>query len=127
MLKVLFQELRDTLTTAFERHVTVKIFRTWIKIHANFFLRITIMKPKWMKVRVKLSVGKKSEPVLRRKLDQGISLINVFLFFSQTNLAFKFKLSNFLTFHIMRMLEFIQCLYAFFIRTSKILMTLIFF
>ena len=52
---------------------------------------LNIMKPKWMKVRVKLSVGQKSEPAFRITLHQDISLIIAFFFFCQTNLVFKFN------------------------------------
>ena len=38
MLKVLFQELRDTLTTAFERHVTVEDFPDVDQNTCEFFL-----------------------------------------------------------------------------------------
>ena len=38
MFKVLPQQLRGTLTTAFERYFTVEDLRTWINIHTNSFL-----------------------------------------------------------------------------------------
>ena len=35
MFQVLCQQLRDTLTTAFQRHLTVEDLQTWINIRAN--------------------------------------------------------------------------------------------
>ena len=52
---------------------------------------LNIMKPKWMKVREKLSVGHKSEPVFRKALYQDTSLIIAFFFLCWTNLVFVFN------------------------------------
>ena len=38
MFKVLSQQLRGTLAMTFERHLTITDLRTWINIHANYFL-----------------------------------------------------------------------------------------
>ena len=38
IFKVLSQQLRGTLTTAFERYFTVEVLRAWLNIHANSFL-----------------------------------------------------------------------------------------
>ena len=72
------RHLKDTLQ--------MKILRTWINIHANSFFgkyheMIMTMVP-W-----KLSVAKKSEPVLSRASHQDISLIIV-VFASRTNLIY---------------------------------------
>ena len=72
------RHLKDTLQ--------MKILRTWINIHANSFFgkyheMIMTMVP-W-----KLSVAKKSEPVLSRASHQDISLIIV-VFVSRTNLIY---------------------------------------
>ena len=80
--KVLFRKLLDfsyvqSSSSTITKHIdngiwkifTVVHFTTWINIHAN-----------------------SSEPVLWWTLHQGISLIIVLFFLSQTNLAFKFNL-----------------------------------
>ena len=70
----------------FKDTLQMKILRTWINIHANSFFgkyheMIMTMVP-W-----KLSVAKKSEPVLSRASHQDISLIIV-VFASRTNLIY---------------------------------------
>ena len=65
----------------------------------------------------KLSVAQNLKPALRTTLYQNISLIIVYFFFYQTNLVF-------LPFDILCISKFIQCLWHFFIRASKILMRL---
>ena len=72
------QHLKDTLQ--------LKILRTSINLRDNSFLGK--YQEKLMKVPGKLSVTQKSNPVLQRMLDQGISLIIIFFFFSQTNVIF---------------------------------------
>ena len=44
MFKVLSQQLRGTLRTAFERYFTVEDFKTWINIHTNYFIKDHEMK-----------------------------------------------------------------------------------
>ena len=87
MFKFLTQQLEDTLTTAFET------------IHYRFyghgspyklvFSWVNIFKQKSLKVLGKLSFTQ-SEPALRRKLHQEISLVIVCFFFSQGNLVYEF-------------------------------------
>ena len=92
LLKVLLQQLRGTLATAFERHLTVEDFMYVDNIGANYFLANSYHETKMAKGARQLSVVQKSEPVLRRALHQNVSLIIVFFFFSQTSLDFKFSL-----------------------------------
>ena len=83
MFKVLYQQLRGTLTTAFERHLTIKDFT---------------------------NIGCQA-------CTKTFNLLSYYCFsFSQASLVFKFNLTL--------ILNFIQYLYAFFIRTSKIFMSL---
>ena len=95
VLKVTWYQLRsksflDNYEAHWQRHLKdtlqMKILRTWINIHANSFFgkyheMIMTMVP-W-----KLSVAKKSEPVLSRASHQDISLIIV-VFASRTNLIY---------------------------------------
>ena len=120
----------------------LKILWTWIKIRANSFIKTLVnnMKRKPTKVPWTLSLTKKNvTPHFKEhctKID--ISLVVIHFFFSQTNLVFKYNplfidiLDSFchslFTFFylviftfILRILKFIQCLYAFFIKTSKVL------
>ena len=80
MLKVLSQPLRGTLTTAFERHLTV------FYGHGSCHVRKIII------VSRKLSCTQESEPAPQRTLLQDISLIIVRFFFAQINLVFQFNL-----------------------------------
>ena len=52
MFKVLFQHLRGTLTTAFERHLAVENGSRYVQI----LFWVSIMKQKWAQVTEKLSV-----------------------------------------------------------------------
>ena len=59
-----FQQLQSTLTTAFERHLSVEDFiRTWINIRVCFS-RVDIMKRKLEKAPWKLLVAQKSKLAL---------------------------------------------------------------
>ena len=91
---------------------------------------VNIMKSKWVEVPKKLLAGQKSEPVLWRTFHQDISLI-IILFFSQTNLVFKFNLLLIELFTPQFIYLLIFCVswvhpvpLRFFIRTSNILMRL---
>ena len=93
MFKVLSQQLQGTLTMVFERHPTYSCrFYGRGSTYVLILSWVNIMKPKWMKVRGKLSVRQKSEPVLRRTLHQDISRNIAFFFFSRTSLVFIFSL-----------------------------------
>ena len=84
------QQLQGTLTTGFEDyswrfygHGSTYVFiLSWINM-----MTWKLAKAPW-----KLLVPQKSEPILWRTLHQGISLIIIFFFFSETNLVFKFNL-----------------------------------
>ena len=119
----------------------MKILWTWIKIRANSFIKTLVNS-----IKRKINEGalnivtreKNATPHFKEhctKID--ISLVVIRFFFSQTNLVFKYNplfidiLDSFchslfifylLIFNfIIRILKFIQCLYAFFIKTSKVL------
>ena len=99
----------------FERHWTLKILRTWFKIHGNSFIKT------WVNI----------TPHLKEyctKVDER-SLIVICVFFPKANLVFKSNpvfidiLDSFyhsylhfclLIIDILRRLNFMQCLYAFF-------------
>ena len=53
---------------------------------------LNIMKPKWVKMRIMLSVGQKSESGLRKWLHQDVLLIIAFFLLSLISLDFKFNL-----------------------------------
>ena len=86
------------LTTS--RHIDNGIWKTTYNWrfcgHGSTYMlilsRVNIMKQKWAKVPWKLLVAQKSELVLWRTLQQGISFIIVYFFFSETNSVFKFNL-----------------------------------
>ena len=133
--KVSSQQLRGTLTTAFRK--------TWIKIRTNSFIKtlVNITKQKPTKVPWKLSLAKKNAASHFKEhcIRIDILLVVIGFFFSQTNLIFKsnpvfvdilgsFCHSLFIffpfDFYLYLILKFIQCLYVFFIKTSKVLMRL---
>ena len=117
----------------------LKILWTWIKIRANSFIKTLVnnMKRKSTKVPWTLSLTKKNAtPHFKEhctKID--ISLVVIHFFFSQTNLVFKYNpLTHWIVFaavylhcyllifiFILQILKFTQCLFAFFIKTSKVL------
>ena len=104
-----------TLTTTFERHLTLKILRTWFKIRGNSFIKT------WVNITLHLKE-------YCTKVDER-SLIVICVFFPKANLVFKSNpvfidiLDSFchsylhfclLIIDILWSLNFIQCLYAFF-------------
>ena len=76
----------------FERNLKVKDF-TDIGQHKCYFFRLNIMNRKLPTVHEKLSVTKKPEPALRKKLHQNtrwyFTYFNTLPFLSPTNLVFK--------------------------------------
>ena len=133
MRHINYSVLKDTLW--------LKILRTWIKIRANYFIKTLVnnMKRKINEGALNIiTCEKNATPHFKEhytKID--ISLVVICFFFSQTNLVFKYNplfidiLDSFchslFTFYllifnfIIRICQFIQCLYAFFIKTSKVL------
>ena len=116
----------------------LKILRTWIKIHANSFIKTLVNIVKWESTKVprKLSLAKKYNPYSKGHCTKinYIWLVIIRFFFSQTNLvfidildSFCHSLFTFLPFHFWYSTyfrcstEFIQCPYVFFIKTSKVL------
>ena len=117
------------------------ILWTWIKIRANSFIKTLVnnVKRKLTKVPWTLSLTKKNATPHfkehRTKIDISVAVIH--FFFSQTNVVFNIThylltywmvlATVYLYFYlliftfILRILKFIQCLYAFFIKTSKVL------
>ena len=128
----------------------LKSLQTWITICANSFIKpwVNIMKPKSVRMLGKLSVTqirdanhKSENPILHFKEHSNkiidIALTFIRFFFPQTNPVFKlnlvlisilnsFYLFTFrLSFAILRILKFFQCLYSIFIvRTNNILVRL---
>ena len=116
----------------------LKTLRAWIKVHANSLIKTLshIIKRGSTKVLWKLSLEKKYDPALQTILHQNndIWLVIIRFFFSQTNLvfidildSFSNSLFTFLPFdfwystYFRCSTEFIQCPYAFFIKTGKVL------
>ena len=89
------QQLQSTLTTAFERHLSVKNFiRTWINIRLCFSW-VNIMKRKCAKMcegTWEIISCTKSWDCSLNNIYQDISLNIFFLFFTETNLVFKSNL-----------------------------------
>ena len=66
MFKVLSQQLRGTLTSTFERHLTVEDYTSMATLSTTYVLILSwvnIMKRKWVEVHWKLLVAQKSEPI----------------------------------------------------------------
>ena len=117
----------------------LKILWTWTKIRANSFIKTLLnnMKRKIKKCFEHYHLRQNATPQFKEhctKID--ISLVVTRFFFSQTKQIFKYNslfidiLDSFchslftclaFDFYILRILKFIQCLYTFFIKTSKIL------
>ena len=115
----------------------IKILRIWIKVHANSFNKtlVNIMKRESTKVPWKLSLERNYDPHFKEhctKIDD-IWLVIIRFFFSRTNLVFidiLYSFSNslftFLPFdfwystYFWCSTAFVQCPYAFFIKSSKV-------
>ena len=128
-VKVSSQQLRDTFNSSVLKDTLwLKISWAWIKIGANSLIKTLVnsKKRKSAKVPWTLSLAKKNaNPHFKEHcLKIHISLVVILFFFSQTNLAFKYNplFIDILIFtFILRIFKFIQCLYVFFIKTSKVL------
>ena len=112
----------------------MKILWTWIKIRANSFIKTLVNN---MKRKINEGALNRPRDFQEHCTKIDISLVVIRFFFSQTNLVFKYNplfidiLDSFchslFTFYllifnfIIRICQFIQCLYAFFIKTSKVL------
>ena len=120
------RQLKDTMQ--------FKILQTWINIGDNpllsKYLKTKIDKRAW-----EIISCSKSEPTLRRTLRRDIWLIIVHFSFSHTSLVFEFNIvfvdriifaTIYFPFYLLIfcILKFIKYLYAFFTRSSKILMKL---
>ena len=120
----------------------LKILWAWIKKRANSFIKTLVKNMNWKINKGALNIitrQKNATPHFKEhctKID--ISLVIIRFFFTQTNLSFlnitHYLLTYWIVFatvylhfylliftFILRMLKFIQCLYAFFIKTSKVL------
>ena len=145
MLRFLLKNCETHQQQYFEGHPAVEDFMdmdqdsailwTWIKIRANSFIKTLVnnVKRKLTKVPWTLSLTKKNAtPHFKEhctKIDISVAVIH--FFFSQTSVVFNithYLLDDILdgsyllifTF-ILRILKFIQCFYAFFIKNSKVL------
>ena len=99
----------------------LKILWTRIKIRANSFIETLVNN---MKQKINEGALNRSRDFPEHCTKIDISLVFIRFFFSQTNLVFKSNplFINLLIFtFILRILKFIQCLYVFFIKTSKVL------
>ena len=111
----------------------LKILWTWIKIRANSFIKTLVnnMKRKPTKVPWTLSLMKKKNIVLQKTLHQNRYFTCCYTFFFSQTIYWHIGwfLPQFIYLHfcllififILRMLKFIQCLYASYIKTSKVL------
>ena len=112
----------------------LKILRTWIKIHANSFNKTWTKNPR--RCLENYHWKKNTNPHFKEHCTKtdDIWLVIIRFFFSQTNLvfidildSFSNSLFTFLPFdfwystYFRCSTEFIQCPYAFFIKTSKVL------
>ena len=114
-----------------------KILRTWIKVHAHSLIKTLVnnMKRESTNVPWKLSLAKKYDPPLQRKLHQNRWYFTCYykLSFSQTNLVFTdildsfcHSLLTFLSFNFWYSTDcwystkFIQCPYVLLIKTSNV-------
>ena len=90
LFKVFSQQLRGILTIHLKDALQLKILRTSINLRDDSFL--SKYQEKSMNVPGKLSVTQKPNSVFQRMFRQGISLIIILFFFSQTNVIFKSNL-----------------------------------
>ena len=114
--------------------VRLNILWTWIKIRANSFIKTlaNIVQRKSTTMSWKLSHLKKNATLHFKEhcseID-NLSLVVIRFFFSQTNLVFESNplfidiLDSFSHSFFLRISKFIRCLYTFFIKTSKVLMS----
>ena len=139
MSKVVSQKLRGTLTKA---PLQLKILQTWIKICLNSFSKtwVNTISPKSRKVKVslKLLFAKNTSPHFKEhctKVDDTSLIVMLyassslkqtyFLNLTQALLTYWIAFvtvylnSYFLIIDILWSLNFIQCLYVFFIKTTK--------
>ena len=128
IFKVLSQQIRGTLTTAFERHLTAENFHTWIKRGAisllSKYLETTIDEGSWKIIiytKIRACSLKNTAPrhLTYYCISQINLVLNLTLFWSYN---FHHNLFNFLLFDILCILKFIRS--TFLIRISKILMRL---
>ena len=139
MSKVVSQKLRGTLTKA---PLQLKILQTWIKICLNSFSKtwVNTISPKSRKVKVslKLLFAKNTSPHFKEhctKVDDTSLIVMSYASFSLKQTYFLnltqalltywiafvtvYLHSYFLIIDILWSLNFIQCLYVFFIKTTK--------
>ena len=132
-VKVSSQQLQDTFNSSVLKDTLwLKISWAWIKIGANSLIKTLVnsKKRKSAKVPWTLSLAKKNaNPHFKEHcLKIYISLFVILFFFSQTNLAFKYNplfidilgsfCHSFDFYLILRILKFIQFLYAIFCKNQ---------
>ena len=120
-VKVSSQQLRDTLTSVLKDTLRLKILWTRIKIRVNSFIETFVNN---MKRKINEGALNRSRDFPEHCTKIDISIVVIRFFFSQTNLVFKSNplFIDLLIFtFILRIFKFIQCLYVFFIKTSKVL------
>ena len=94
MFQVLCQQLRGTLTTAFERHVTVLQIYSPGSTYVLILSWVNIMKRKSTKFPGKLSVAQKSKPALDRTLHQKYKIIFHLLLYTSFSLKQTYMFLN---------------------------------